>query len=349
MKPLVSILIPAYNAEPWIADTIKSAVDQTWPRKEIIVVDDGSADQTLQVARRFASKNVSVVTQENQGAAATRNKAFELSQGDYIQWLDADDLLSPAKIEKQVAAAEELRDKRRVLSCGWGYFMYRPARAKFIPSPIWCDLAPLEWLLRKWEHNLHMQTATWLVSRELTEAVGPWDTRLLSSDDGEYFCRILLASNGVRFVPGAKVFYRIVDSNRLSYVGSSTKKLEARFIDMKLQISYLLALEDSERVQAACLNHLQVWFIHFYQEQVALVDELQRLAASVGRQLQIPRWSWKYYWMQKAFGWTVTKRIRQYYNRWKSSLMRSWDKAFFYLDRHNLATRTEKCGMKSAP
>jgi len=53
--------------------------------------------------------------------------------------------------------------------------------------------------------NLYMQTATWLVSRELTEAAGPWDTRLLGDDDGEYFCRVLLASNGVRFVPEAKV------------------------------------------------------------------------------------------------------------------------------------------------
>ena len=70
MPPLVSILIPAYNAERWIAATIQSALAQTWARKEIIVVDDGSRDQTLRIAREFASKAVSVITQENQGAAA---------------------------------------------------------------------------------------------------------------------------------------------------------------------------------------------------------------------------------------------------------------------------------------
>ena len=58
MAPLVSILIPAYNAERWIADTINSALAQTWPSKEIIIVDDGSRDDTLRVARKFASKNV---------------------------------------------------------------------------------------------------------------------------------------------------------------------------------------------------------------------------------------------------------------------------------------------------
>jgi len=89
MAPLVSILIPAYNAERWIGETIRSALAQTWPRKELIIVNDGSRDRTLEVARQFASGNVLVVTQQNQGASAARNKAFELCQGDYIQWLDA--------------------------------------------------------------------------------------------------------------------------------------------------------------------------------------------------------------------------------------------------------------------
>ena len=106
MKPLVSILIPAYNAERWIADAIRSALAQTWPNKEIIVVDDGSADQTLQVARGFASKSVLVTTQPNRGAAAARNHAFSLGQGDYIQWLDADDLLAPDKVSLQMEALE---------------------------------------------------------------------------------------------------------------------------------------------------------------------------------------------------------------------------------------------------
>src|SRR5271166_3415205 len=137
MKPLVSILIPAFNAEAWVADTIKSAIAQTWPRKEIIVVDDGSTDQTLAVARHFESKNVAVVTQKNQGAAAARNHAYSLSQGDYIQWLDADDLLSADKIAKQTALLERFQDSRALLSSGWGHFLYRTDRAKFSPTPLW--------------------------------------------------------------------------------------------------------------------------------------------------------------------------------------------------------------------
>ena len=178
MAPLVSILIPAYNAEAWIAATIKSALDQTWSRKEIIVVDDGSSDQTLTVARQFAAKDVSVVTQENQGAAAARNKAFSLAQGEYIQWLDADDLLARDKIGRQMQTLNDCQNKRTLCSASWGAFYYRTEKARFRPSPLWADLSPVEWLLRKMGQNCHMQTATWLVSRELTEAAGPWDTRL---------------------------------------------------------------------------------------------------------------------------------------------------------------------------
>src|SRR5712671_4200568 len=73
MAPLVSILIPAYNSEQWLAESIESALAQTWQKKEIIVVDDGSTDQTLHIAKRFASSTVQVVTQPNQGAAIARN------------------------------------------------------------------------------------------------------------------------------------------------------------------------------------------------------------------------------------------------------------------------------------
>src|ERR1700730_15716470 len=119
MNPLVSILIPAYNAEPWIVDTVRSALAQTWARKEIIIVDDGSSDETLSIARQFASKTVTVVTQDNQGASAARNKAFGLCQGDYVQWLDADDLLSPNKVASQIEIAETSASRRTLLSSAW--------------------------------------------------------------------------------------------------------------------------------------------------------------------------------------------------------------------------------------
>lgn len=333
MKPLVSILIPAYNAEKFIADTIRSALAQTWPEKEIIVIDDGSKDGTLAVAKQFSSEKVKVVTQENQGASAARNKAFSLCRGDYIQWLDADDLLSPDKIGKQMETAEKCQCKRPLFSSGWGFFIYRPRKAKFIPTLLWKNLAPLEWLLRKWENNLHMQTATWLVSRELTERAGPWDARLLGDDDGEYFFRVIKASDGIRFVPDAKVFYRISGSGRLSYISRSDKKMDAQFLGMKMQIGYLRSMMDDERVRAACVTYLQTWLINFYPSRMDIVEEARRLAVELGGQIQPPNLSWKYRWIQKSLGWSAARQAQVNYNEWKASVLNSWDKAMFHLEK----------------
>jgi len=333
VNPLVSILIPAYNAEEWIVATLESALAQTWPRKEIIVVDDGSRDSTVSVAQRFASNEVKVISQKNQGAAAARNTAFSHCRGDYVQWLDADDLLAPDKIAKQVRAMGSAQGKRTLLSSAWGRFFYRSAHARFSPSSLWCDLSPTEWLLRKLEHNAFMQTGTWLVSRELTEAAGPWDTRLLGDDDGEYFCRVLLASDGVRFVPEAKLFYRIVGSNRLSHIGRSAKRMDAHLVSMKLHIGYLRKLEDSERVRSACLKYLQRWLIYFYPERPDIVEQVKKLASDVGGELKTPRLPWKYAWIQKAFGWSLAKRAWLGLPMLKSSWVRSWDRILYRLER----------------
>ncbi len=275
---------------------------------------------------------VSVVSQPNQGASAARNKGYELCQGDYIQWLDADDLLSPDKVAKQMAAAQQYQDKRTLLSSAWGYFMFRASRAEFLPTSLWCDLSPVEWLLGKMGQNLHMQTATWLVSRELTEAAGPWDTRLSLDDDGEYFCRVVLASNAIRFVADAKVFYREQGSDRLSSIDRSDKKLESQFLSIQLHVSYLRSFEDTERVRTASLTYLQTWFGWFFEERRDLASQLERLAATFGGRLEAPTLPWKYLWIQKLFGWTVAKEVRERWNWCKSFVTRSWDKVLFHFE-----------------
>ena len=335
IKPLISILIPAFNAEEWIADTLRSALAQTWERKEIIVVDDGSTDQTYAVAQQFEPQGVLVVRQKNQGASAARNKAFALSKGDFIQWLDADDLLASDKIARQMQAWDQGPSKRILLSSAWGVFIYRHRRAEFASTALWCDLSPTEWLLHKLGQNLYMQTATWLVSRELTEAAGRWDTRLLSDDDGEYFCRVLLASDGVRFVPDAKVYYRGpgLAFAALSYIGQSERKIEAHWLSMQLHIKYLRSLEDSERARAACLRYLQTSLIYFYPERPAIVKQVEQIAGGLGGRLESPSLSWKYSWMKAVLGWHAAKYGQRLLLGVRWSLEKLWDKTL-----HRIAT-----------
>jgi len=333
MTPLVSILIPAFNAQEWISETLRSAIGQTWKRKEIIVVDDGSRDETLAAARQFETAGVRVVRQKNQGAAAARNTAFSLSHGDYIQWLDADDLIAPDKIARQIDyASAHGADERMLLSSAWGRFMHRIERAAFVPTPLWCDLSPLEWLVRKMEHNVYMQTANWLVSRALTESAGPWNTKLLGDDDGEYFCRVLMASNGTLFSPEAAVFYRMTGANSLSYVGRSDRKMEAQFLSMELHIGYARSLDDSPRTRAACVKYLQNWLPTFYPERLDIVARGEQLAASIGGRLELPHLSWKYAWIQKTFGWPLAKRAQILLPQYRWSLIRCWDRALSLID-----------------
>jgi glycosyltransferase involved in cell wall biosynthesis/peptidoglycan/xylan/chitin deacetylase (PgdA/CDA1 family) len=348
VKSLVSILIPAFNAQEWLADTLRSALSQTWERKEIIVVDDGSTDNTLMIARQFESDSVRVVSQTNQGAAAARNTAFSISKGEYIQWLDADDLLAPDKIAKQMDQLGTCGSKRTLLSSAFGKFMYRWYRAKFVPTPLWNDQSPTDWLLRKMGQNLFMQTATWLVSRELAEAAGPWDTRLRrNDDDGEYFCRVLLASDGVRFVPEARVYYRAFGYDSLSYIGASDMKLEAFWLSMQLHIRYLRSLEDSPRSRAACLEYLQRNLIFFYPNRPDITREAQRLAADQGGNLRIPILSWKYSWIRVCLGWGPAKGFALLLRKIRWSLHGAWDKARFRMENRQSALNLGSIGVRA--
>lgn len=333
MKPLVSILIPAFNAQEWIIETLKSAIAQTWSKKEIIVVNDGSTDHTLSLAKRFEAAGVCIVTQRNQGAAAARNKALSVSHGDYIQWLDADDLMAPDKIANQLAVVRDCSDDGILLSSAWGRFMHRHHRARFIPSSLWCDLSPAEWMIRQMEDNVYMQTATWLVSRKLTDAAGPWDTRLLGDDDGEYFSRVLLASEGTRFVPGARVYYRMSGSNSLSYIGQSDKKRNAQWLSMQLHIRYLRSVDDAARARAACVRYLREWIIFFYPEQLDIFNQAEHMARELGGHLEVPALPWKYSWIRAVFGWPSAKRARVLLPRFRWWVERFGDKALFHVER----------------
>ncbi|HND63118.1 MAG TPA: glycosyltransferase family A protein, partial [Opitutaceae bacterium] len=118
MPPLVSILIPCHNAARWLRPTLESALAQDWDQCEIIVVDDGSTDGSTALALEFVPRGVRVIAQTNQGASAARNHAIREARGDYFQFLDADDLLSPGKIRAQLALLA-LRPPGSVATCGW--------------------------------------------------------------------------------------------------------------------------------------------------------------------------------------------------------------------------------------
>ncbi len=312
MPDLVSILIPAYNAEAFLADTVRNAQNQSWPRKEIIVVDDGSPDRTFEVAKRFESGSVKVVRQENGGAPAARNTALSLAQGDYIQWLDADDLLHPEKISKQLQGSHSGAESLTFLTCSWGKFFFDTTRAKFTRDALWQDLGPIEWIVTKFADNVWMNPAVWLVSRKLTDLAGPWDNSLARSgdDDGEYVSRLVGHSDGVKFSEEAQCYYRIGTVGSLNWnMESSTESLQSLVASLKLSIEHLLRLENSERTRQASMSYLRAFLQYFYGCDDSFYAELREFAADrLGNDLEAPSVSWKYRPLEAVAGPRFTKK-----------------------------------------
>jgi len=280
---LVSILIPAFNGERWIGECLSSAVGQTWPRTEVIVVDDGSTDGTLAAARAHASGAVQVVTQENRGASAARNHALRLAQGSYIQWLDADDMLAPDKIARQMTAAQR-HGESALHACRYGVFHYRLNKAKFSRTALWRDHTPMSWVLTRFTHKAWLIPAAWLISRRVAEAAGPWDERLSLNDDAEYFCRVVLASDHVHFDEHATCYYRSTGYGQLSRTRSEPA-LESLLLSLALCIRHLQSVEVSERTRRASLALLQM-YAPFWRDAPAVRIRADRIAAALGGRLQ---------------------------------------------------------------
>lgn len=331
MKPLVSILIPAYNAERWIAESIRSALVQTWPYKEIIVIDDGSTDRTADIVKNFGSQ-VKLISTDNHGQSAAVNSAYHASSGDYIQELDADDILAPDKIQRQLEALRPGDSRRTLLSSQWAPFYYRTRHAQFVNNALCRDLSPVEWILLKLSENLHMQNATWLVSRELTDAAGLWDTSLHYDQDGEYFSRVVAASDGIRFVAGTGVYYRATGAGSISCIGNSDIKRESLLRSMKLHMQYLQALEVSDRVRKACLVYLQNWYGAFQPHRPDLVAEVLGLASQLGGTLTTPLLRRKYAWLEPLLGRTTARHAQDAIPRIKSDCLRQVDRLVHQLE-----------------
>lgn len=329
MTALVSILIPAYKAERFIVETVRCVRAQTWPQKEIIIVDDGSPDRTFEVAKSLQGADLKVVRQENSGAPTARNTALSHAQGEYIQWLDADDLLHPDKIRFQLEGADSGYTSRTLLTCSWGKFFFRADKAVFTPDPLWRDLSAVDWIVTKFRDNVWMNPAVWLVSRRLTELAGPWDAKLARSgdDDGEYICRVAAASDGVRFVPEARCYYRIATVGSLNWnMETNEQALQSLVLSLTTSVRRLLELEDSSTTHEACARLLQTFMSYFYASDPRYYQELAAVARGLGHELIPPRVSWKYRPVEWLAGPRVTKKVITNWRGAKLLIHRAWDK-----------------------
>ena len=248
-RPIVSVLIPCYNAQPFIGETLESVFRQTWPQIEVIVVNDGSVDGSAAVVRSFARPNLHFFEQENRGQTAALNVCLGHASGDFVQYLDADDLIEPEKIERQIIRLTE--HPRCIASSEWGRFYRSPQETRFDPEAVWCDLDPLDWLALSRADGLGMMLpAIWLIPMPIVRRIGPWMEELTLNNDAEYFTRALLAAERVLFCPGARCHYRSGLTDSLSR-RRSRQAWESQFRVLQLCETYVRIREDSDRVRRA--------------------------------------------------------------------------------------------------
>jgi len=215
MTSKVSVIIPCYNAARYVGETLESVRRQTWRNLEVIVVDDGSTDDSARIVDAFEGLDITLLRQPNRGQTVALNAGLARASGNFVQYLDADDLIDSDKIAVQLARLEG--QSGAVASARWGRFYGRPDETRFETETVSRDLGSLDWLVESRAEGLGMMfPALWLVPMSIVRAAGPWREDLSLNNDAEYFTRVLLAADRVLFCEGARCRYRSGISGSLS-------------------------------------------------------------------------------------------------------------------------------------
>lgn len=309
-RQLVSIVISAFNAEKYIASTLDSVFQQTYRNIEVIVVNDGSTDKTLAIAESYKGLGVQIFSQDNKGQDAALNLGFTYAKGDFIKFMDSDDLLNPEMIELQVKA---LRDTSDHIAYSEWYRFYDDDLTSIKRDYLayWSDMDPIDFLTTMPTGPM-LQCGTMLIPRSLIDKTGLWDERLILFNDTEYFSRLILASKGVKFVQGASLYYRSGLVNSIS-VQKGKKYFESTLLAVDLMAQHLLKAENSLRVKTLLSN---LYAERYFQLYPAFPDLCKQYQA---RLKKFNKYSIKFdggrvfKLLMVLFGWKIAKSIQLFF------------------------------------
>lgn len=301
--------MPAYNAGLYIQDAIRSVQRQSYTNWELIIVNDGSTDDTAEKVEELGDSRIYSYYQPNKGQCAAANEAFRRSKGALIKFMDADDLVSENYFRSQV---DSLRGKPGAISfASWGRF-YNDDLNTFRLNDDWAsrDERPLNWLIQSMSgKQVMLQCALWLIPREILERSGLWDERLSLINDFEFFIRVLLQAEELVYAKDAVLYYRSGVQGSLSGTGSAKAVLSAyNSIDWGTQ--HLLDTENTERtrrIAADCFQHL---VYSLYPKHAVLVRKAeQRIKSLGGSGVPFPAGGYTRL-LSCLLGWKATKRIK---------------------------------------
>jgi len=319
VAPLVSIIIPCYNSAKWLEEAINSALAQTHGNVEVVVVDDGSTDTSVAIAQRLAGPRLKVVLSRHRGASAARNVGLAAAKGDLIQFLDADDLLSPEKVAAQVELLAGGPPGNLATS---GLVFFNDGSSPLsgldtdgLPFAGDCD-SPLAFLLRLYGLDGPagmVQTSQWLVPRSVTLSAGPWDETLSVDDDGEYFARVVERSSGIRHTMRGRVYYRKHPGN--GSLSGTWRRSEARLTSaihaLHGKRAVLVRLGVDSRGLRSLAPFYCEWALAAYPHFPSLSREALEGARQCGDANPVPRLATpKGRFLQAAVGWRMARRVQ---------------------------------------
>lgn len=305
--------MPLYNAEKYVDEAIQSVITQTYNHWELIIVNDGSIDNSLAIAKSFENDKIKVYSQENKGASAARNYGYKQSKGDFIKFFDADDLLSNNIVEQQINLLS--KSPNCIASAQWGRFYNDDiSTLKLIPEECWKDMKSIDWICSSWKNAQPMlQPAIFLIPKHIIEKAGLWNERLTLIDDFEYMTRLILESESIKFANQSILQYRSGIENALSGQ-KSRKALQSAILSAELTTENLLNHYNNpctRRLSANCLMTLVYEFGIDYPELILPLEKKIKLYG--GSDLKIKKGK-IFNFIQSILGWQKTNVLLNYLN-----------------------------------
>ena len=314
-KPLVSIVLPCFNAERYIEEAIRSLLHQTYQNIEIIIINDGSVDSSEKVIKSFDDKRIKYYYQSNRGQCAASNFGFSKSIGKYIKFYDADDVLDPEVIRGQVELLEN-GEPEDISFIEWRRF-YDDRLPTSIdlnhPHTIHRDCTPLEYLTFTGKTPM-VQCGLWLIPRQLINKSGLWDERLSLINDTEFFSRLLPYAKLLRFSDKGITHYRSIFKGNSLSGDMSRKGIRSALLSIDLMAKWLLKVENSERIKKIIVNSYVMILEWSYPRHKMFSNIIERrLSNYPASYIQHTKSGKMYNLVMTVCGWKVATRLSKFY------------------------------------
>lgn len=309
--PLVSILIPLFNAENYIEDTIAKILKQTYPNIELIIVDDHSTDSSFQLALKYNSKNVHIYRNPKKGGNSARNYAFEKCNGEYIKFMDADDYCTDDLIEKQM---------KRILEDGDNnMFVFSPVKMLYPdghlflpPREIDRDYTPgIELVIDIWRGKGWNCPHCHLMHRDLFIKSGGWNETILKNQDGEFFARVAAKASKALSVNNVFAIWRQTGNGVSAKV--SLEALDSTLETYNIISHLIINYKNNYESRRICAQYIGNFIYQYYSQIKSLLPKIYDILNFLNQPVILPeRKVIKF--LRIIFGWKIALRLIHKYN-----------------------------------